>query len=461
MFGQLLAPGALFQTGLLLLGAIVLLLTLAKIESAQDRHIAGRVLVWITVLASVLPVTLDELTRGRPADSAASPLDDQLGPLGAGVSRGLQVALVIVAMMAIREAVRHGLRGASGLYWLFLLAWFATLLSAINSAWSPKLLGWLMPLIVLALFAAARAGAPLLAELRRVVLAIVFVSLTMYVLVPSMATLSATRSSGAVDARLAGVFSQPNGMGAVAAVALILTLATTVGVYRTVTAAVAIVALVLADSRTALVAVAICVPVILAAPRLSTVKGSDQVRRLSVAACSLMGGFLLVQNLVSQSTDVASLNGRTLVWDYVIQEWHTQPLLGAGPDGWTGARMLADVPLYAGQAHNQFFETLFLYGVVGLVGLGLLVGASLVGALRMWRMQSPVPLGLLVCLLVTGFSESPFKFDIAGLSAEGAIGLVAIAVLQGPRRRTSADADTCADALTDAWVEGPARAVHS
>lgn len=449
MLSQLLTPGVLLELGLLAVACVALLLGLLKVDGGRSHFVATRLLVWLMVLASVLPVTIDQLTRGRIADVSGA--DAQLGSLGQQTSRGMQIALVIVAVLVLREAARAGARGPSGLYAVFFIGWFVTVLSSINNGWSPKLLGWLMPLVVLALFASARAGAPLLVELRRVLLAVVVVSLGMYFFVPSVATLSGTRS-GVIDARLAGVFSHPNGMGAAAAVALLLSIATSKGLYRSVTIALAGVTLVLSDSRTALVAVAVCVPILLVAPGTTGARTSGQTRRLAVILGSLAGGFLLVQGLLTNSTDVASANGRTLVWDYVLQEWHTQPFFGAGPDGWTSARMIAAVPQYAGQAHNQFFETLYLFGLFGVVSMVLLIAVGLVRAWRFWLVGNALPLALLACLLVTGFSESPLKFDVSGLSAEGAIGLVVFAMVQMSQRKVT-DAPTETEPLTlDRWA---------
>jgi O-antigen ligase len=434
VLAQLLAPTTVLDLGLLALASLVTVLGLARVEGGHSRFPAGRVLVWLMVLASVLPTTIDELTQGRAAVDAGL-ADPALGSLAQNVSRAMQVALVIVAVLALREAVRSGASGTTAHYWLFFVLWFVTLLSAVNNVWSPKLLGGLMPLVAYALFAAARAGAPLIAELRRVMVAILVVSLTMYVLTPAVATLSATRSTGVDDARLAGVFSHPNGMGAAAAVALLLALVMERGVARSMTVVLAVAALLLSDSRTALVAVAACVPLLLAAPRLQSTRVSSQARRLGVVVGALSGGFLLVQGLLTNSSDVASVNGRTLVWDYVIEEWHSQRYFGAGPDGWTSARLLAAVPQYAGQAHNQFFETLYLFGLFGVIVLTLLLVVNIASACRLFRAGNPLPLGVLVCLLVTGFSESPLKFDISGLSAEGAIALVTLAVIQGSKVR--------------------------
>ncbi len=434
MLQQLTAPRTLLEVALLVVATIVLLLALSRVESAESGYMAGRALVWLMVLTSVVPVTIDELTGGRSADVTGGVDDSQLGPLAQSLSHVMQVLLVLVAALALREAVLKRVRGASSAFWLILALWFVTLLSAIANSWSPKLLGWLLPLVVLALFASARSGAPILSELRRVLVAVLAASLAMFVLAPGAATMTATRSAEGGGARLAGVFSHPNGMGAAAAAALVLGLATSSGLRRVAISLMALLTLALADSRTALVAAAVCIPLVLAAPAAVGARvDSDAVRRLILAVCSLAGGTLVVQGLLANSTDISSVNGRTLVWQYVIEEWQRQPALGAGPDGWSAARLLAEVPQYAGQAHNQFFETLYLYGLAGVVVLGLVVVVALVKAGRLWRTGAPAALALLVCILVTGFSESPLKFDISGLTAEGAIALVAIAVIQAAR----------------------------
>jgi O-antigen ligase len=436
------------------LAVVVFLYVLAKVESGTSRHIGGRMLVWTLVLTPVLPTTVDIL-RGAGASLQTLTVDDsQLSSTAQNLSHVMQILLIASTILALRESSAAGARGTTTLFWLVTGLWFATLLSAIDSSWSPKLAGWLLPVVVYALFASSRAGMPVLAELRRVVFVLLGASLLMYALRPGLALESGTRG-GSTALRLAGVFSQPNGLGDIAAAGLVLALATTRGVRLAVLAAVACACMVLSDSRSAFAAAAVAVPLVLAAPSMHGSRGRTAIRRLALVVGSVIAGVLIVQNTVLDTADLTALNGRTLIWEYVRQEWQQHPWFGAGPNGWLSARLLSEVPVYAGQAHNQFFDTLYLYGVVGLLALAALLVTCLVRAWGRWRLGAPAALALLVCLLVTGVAESPFKLDVSGFSQEGAIALCAIAAIQsgigrGPGSRGSAADDAAAPHISDA-----------
>jgi O-antigen ligase len=435
MLSSLSQPQTVFELALMLVAALVFLFALAKVEAGESRLLASRALVWIAVLTPVIPVTIDIL-RGAGATVQVVTVDDsQLSPTALFASHALQILLLIAAALSLRESAARAVRGTTLLFWLVQLLWFVTLLSAISSSWAPKLLGWTLPLVVFALFAAARAGAPVIADLRRAVFALLVSSLAMYILTPTLATDAATRS-GSTALRLAGVFSQPNGLGEVAAVGLVLALATTRGVWLVVLSAIACTCIVLADSRTAFAAAAVSVPLVLAAPRRTGSRGRNVLRQLVLAAGSAIAAVLIIQSAVLGSgSDVSSLNGRTLVWDYVRQEWQQQPWLGAGPGGWQSARLLSQVPIYAGQAHNQFFESLYLYGIAGVLALAVLLVVAAVHARIEWSCGSPAPLAIIVCLIVTGFAESPFRMDVSGMSLEGVIALCTLSALQIGRAR--------------------------
>jgi O-antigen ligase len=66
------------------------------------------------------------------------------------------------------------------------------------------------------------------------------------------------------------------------------------------------------------------------------------------------------------------LNGRTYVWDATIEVWEESRIFGYGPTLWSEEfrARYGEFFAFAGQAHNQFIQSL---GESGLVGLGALV----------------------------------------------------------------------------------------
>jgi exopolysaccharide production protein ExoQ len=79
-----------------------------------------------------------------------------------------------------------------------------------------------------------------------------------------------------------------------------------------------------------------------------------------------------VQMLSTSGQDLTSLNGRTYVWDVTIDVWEENRVFGYGPTIWSTdfRAKYGEFFAFAGQAHNQFVQSL---GESGLVGLGALI----------------------------------------------------------------------------------------
>ena len=101
-----------------------------------------------------------------------------------------------------------------------------------------------------------------------------------------------------------------------------------------------------------------------------------------------------------------SLSGRTRLWLIGLREWLAQPITGAGPEFFeTWAR--TNNQLWAGQAHNQFVQTLAEQGLVGMVTLVAYTGAMMDAALRAARRTGAISVALLLVLLIRFLTETP------------------------------------------------------
>jgi len=128
---------------------------------------------------------------------------------------------------------------------------------------------------------------------------------------------------------------------------------------------------------------------------------------LAAVAIALMfvdlGGFL------ERHSEFTTLTGRTDLWRITMDEWRRNPVFGYGAGLWDEDFRIRYNILYAGQAHNQFVQTL---GESGLVGFALLLQYLVVLAffcLQQARLANPLPLLLFILILARCVSEAPMR----------------------------------------------------
>ncbi len=126
--------------------------------------------------------------------------------------------------------------------------------------------------------------------------------------------------------------------------------------------------------------------------------------------------FLDFDNLLSSATSMfgitndaaLTLTGRQAIWDITLQTWAEHPLVGYGPGLWgIEFREKLGMP-FAGQAHNQYLQTLGEFGLLGALVLGVYL---ILIARRAWRLRATLPVGLplLGLLLTVGMVEAPLR----------------------------------------------------
>ncbi len=104
-----------------------------------------------------------------------------------------------------------------------------------------------------------------------------------------------------------------------------------------------------------------------------------------------------------------SLTGRVDVWQITLETWLEQPLFGYGPNLWNLFFRQDFGFLWAGQAHNQFLQTLGESGLIGLAALLFYLYAYIrSGSLGLVQTHFAT-FGILMAVVVRSFVESPFR----------------------------------------------------
>lgn len=135
---------------------------------------------------------------------------------------------------------------------------------------------------------------------------------------------------------------------------------------------------------------------------------------VSLIAVALMFGGV-IERLVAffatpQGLDLTTLMGRDRIWEVAVQEWHNNPLFGYGLTMWNEEyRARVGMVRYAYNAHNQFFNTLAVAGIVGVAGLGIYTVTLLWFVLRTVKASQGLTLALLVLVSFQSITEVPFS----------------------------------------------------
>jgi O-antigen ligase len=111
-----------------------------------------------------------------------------------------------------------------------------------------------------------------------------------------------------------------------------------------------------------------------------------------------------------------NMSSRTLLWEMMLADWQTRPLLGFGPSAWKEER---ENYVVEGQllphAHNQYVQTLWETGLVGMPLLLVHLAAVILVGLVSFRNKDFAFVPLLVIVLGRTFTEvplQPFGFDV-------------------------------------------------
>ena len=184
--------------------------------------------------------------------------------------------------------------------------------------------------------------------------------------------------------------------------------------------------LILAQSKTAWIAFALCSFCVLVLrdgpglwrrmsdplhPEFGMVLVSGFVLALLSAAALLMFGGIdeKVSSFFasSQGAQLTSLTGRDQIWAVAYDEWQRNPVFGYGPGIWDASFRASIGMPYATHGHNQFMDTLARSGTVGATALVLFAATLL--AMSVWhaRATGGLSLALFIALVLRGVAEVP------------------------------------------------------
>lgn len=243
-----------------------------------------------------------------------------------------------------------------------------------------------------------------------------------------------------VPLRFQGLAAHPNGLAPLALLYLILDRVTPAPArLRRLLQAVAVVCLVLTQSKTALLTAVGVLALFVYHDRIKPDEQSKRVLPLAVATAGLVAAVLYFGVVDGAETELVgdqdavistgTLVGRSQLWQVGIDAWRQSPVSGAGTEFFRDYAARTQQP-WAGQAHNQYVQTLTQYGLVGLAGMLLYVVALLVFAWRLRSHTRQVSIALVGTLLFRSITETP-------LDTLSLIHLPVLALLMGWTRELS------------------------
>jgi O-antigen ligase len=264
-----------------------------------------------------------------------------------------------------------------------------------------------------------------------------------------------------LDIRLHGLSSNPNAMGPICLIAILLEVAVphpNKAIGR-VMLLVSIVALILTQSKTTWVAgilalaasfVALRLPRAMADVHTGIVKSTTAVAVVAVFGIGLvlviLAAFGDVTSILSpiensrESAGLTTLTGRSAIWQVAMGEWEKNPLFGYGPDLWN-AEFRSQVGMsFAYSAHNEYIQSLSRAGLIGLIALVVYMGCIGWLAIVKTRDTNGLSLTLFVMLVVRSVSETPLSIAILA-TAEAFNHLLILCVLRWPTGGTGSSVE--------------------
>jgi O-antigen ligase len=205
-------------------------------------------------------------------------------------------------------------------------------------------------------------------------------------------------------ARLQGVLAQPNVLGWIASLLILLELRGRRRRHREIFVLGATVALALSGSRSP--SVAAIVALILSGPTPS----SRQSGTFRVLKVSSLVGLSIAALQFTRGSRVQSVSGREVSWDRAWSAFREHPISGSGP----GAYLRSDIDITAvAYAHNQVLHTAAELGTLGLIALCIHVAAfSMI--VKQYAINRGLAKSLLTFWLVLFLPENLLRFTEIG-----------------------------------------------
>ncbi len=124
-----------------------------------------------------------------------------------------------------------------------------------------------------------------------------------------------------------------------------------------------------------------------------------------------------------------TLNGRDQIWKVAIDEWRESPIWGYGPSFLNSAHRLSLGLPFATHGHNQLIDDLARAGAVGAFAMVIYSMFLLVQSIRTARVSDGLSITLFIVIFIRGISEVPLT--MYGYNVEFVAHLLLLIVLHG------------------------------
>ncbi|MDP9887391.1 O-antigen ligase family protein [Pseudarthrobacter enclensis] len=402
-------------------------------ERDKRRRLMAAALFMTATLSPIVVTLLSPRTGGASGftEFSDAPQSPTVSAIIKGVGYFFLVAVVLLAIIRTRVVLPYP-AAAVALVAYAVVGWVSSLINFQRAS-----IDLFYPaLAVTGVLAASAMTFATALRLSRATLRIyVYLSLVLAVVAPQIAFWDGQGRTWYGFSQLAGVTTHPNGMGTVAALAVIVELVRMEGLKRPRIwhLVAAVVALLGTQSRGAWLSAAIGLLLYL-----TFRSGARWVMiLLPVVMISLLAASTLLENVFDALThwsaggDISTLNGRTTIWANALGAVSRNPVFGTGPRSFdleyrSSVLGLGNL-ISSSNAHNQFVQTLVERGVVGLMILTVFLVALTGYALRVGHHPTRAGLVAVVAVFVSRFAvETPLNISTASLN--GAL-LVVVTVL--------------------------------
>lgn len=388
----------------------------AAIHMRVQRDRRGLALLALLVLRALLPDSLQYLLAGRSLDVTTSGIV-VAGRVAAASAAARLLDLLIIGFSALlvldamRGAGRQRQEASNPLLGVLIVLWALALLSSLTTGTGLRLSSLAVGAGLMSLAVNGLARQHALAAGAHLTVLAGGSSLLLAFVLPDVAFMASTdeRAYLFTDRRLSGLLPHPNALGQVLAFGLPAVMAHYSSWRRAVCVVVVVVALLATASRTSAAAAAIVLALGLLALG-GKARSLRIARQRLVLGCGLVAAlFISLIPAIGGRPPALRSPGRVVLWDYASVIWTEQPILGHGPEFWSGiAARSRNFYGFAFHAHNLWLEVLVTLGVAGTVVLAALVVRWGLASLRFVHV-SLIPGLMCATFLVNAATEVPIS----------------------------------------------------
>lgn len=242
----------------------------------------------------------------------------------------------------------------------------------------------------------------------------IFSSLLSLLIDPSWAASSYTEGWIGLPIRLCGTSSHPNGLGNIGLTLLILSrFDNKKSFWNYLNIVAAIIVIILAQSKAVWITIAIWALFEWIAKRIHYNRHpitKTLATGLFFIICIATYIFLFQKDLIYSLLGInITLTGRIDVWQITINTWLENPILGYGPNIWDYYFRQGYGFFWAGQAHNQFLQTLGESGIFGIVALFFYCYVVIKLGSKYADVSNFASFGIVIAILTRSLFETPLR----------------------------------------------------